>query len=131
MQKKYLMTPGPTPVPAEVLLTQAAPMIHHRTPDFSAAFAEAILGLKYVFQTEGSALLFACSGTGVMESAIANTFCAGDTVIVTRNGKFGDRQKQIAEVYGLNVVDLHYEWTSVVDPADVIPPAAPPRGRRR
>lgn len=119
MQKKYLMTPGPTPVPAEVLLTQAAPIIHHRTPDFSAAFAEAIKGLKYVFQTEGDALLFACSGTGVMESAIANCFCAGDTVIVTRNGKFGDRQKLIAEVYGLNVIDLAYEWTEVVRPADV------------
>ncbi len=119
MQKKYLMTPGPTPVPAEVLLTQAAPIIHHRTPDFSAAFAEAIKGLKYVFQTEGDALLFASSGTGVMEAAIANCFCVGDTVIVTRNGKFGDRQKQICEVYGLNVIDLAYEWTEVVRPADV------------
>ena len=39
MQKKYLMTPGPTPVPAEVMLKMAAPIIHHRTPDFSAAFA--------------------------------------------------------------------------------------------
>jgi len=120
MQKKYLMTPGPTPVPAEVLLTQAAPMIHHRTPDFSAAFKQAIEGLKYVFDTtESDALLFASSGTGAMESAVANCFCAGDTVIVCRNGKFGDRMKQIAEVYGLNVIDLQYEWTSVVDPADV------------
>jgi aspartate aminotransferase-like enzyme len=120
MQKKYLMTPGPTPVPAEVLLTQAAPIIHHRTPDFSAAFAEAIKGLKYVFQTEESdALLFASSGTGAMESAIANCFCAGDSVIVARNGKFGDRMKQISEVYGLNVIDLAYEWTQVVDPADI------------
>ncbi len=64
-------------------------------------------------------LLFACSGTGVMESAIANCFCAGDTVIVCRNGKFGDRQKKIAETYGLNVIDLQYEWTEVVNPADV------------
>ena len=120
MQKKYLMTPGPTPVPAEVLLTQAAPMIHHRTPDFSAAFKQAIEGLKYVFDTtESDALLFASSGTGAMESSIANCFCAGDTVVVCRNGKFGDRMKQIAEVYGLNVIDLQYEWTSVVDPADV------------
>jgi aspartate aminotransferase-like enzyme len=120
MQKKYLMTPGPTPVPAEVLLTQAAPMIHHRTPDFSAAFMEAIDGLKYVFQTEASdVLIFASSGTGAMESSIANCFCAGDSVIVCRNGKFGDRMKQIAEVYGLNVIDLNYEWTQVVDPADV------------
>jgi aspartate aminotransferase-like enzyme len=120
MQKKYLMTPGPTPVPAEVLLTQAAPMIHHRTPDFSAAFRKALEGLKYVFDTtESDALLFASSGTGAMESSIANCFCAGDTVIVCRNGKFGDRMKQIAEVYGLNVIDLDYAWTEVVDPADV------------
>jgi serine---pyruvate transaminase len=119
MQKKYLMTPGPTPVPAEVMLTMAKPIIHHRTPDFSAAFAESIKGLKYVFQTDNDVLLFACSGTGVMESAIANCFCAGDTVIVCRNGKFGDRQKLIAETYGLTVIDLEYEWTQVVNPADV------------
>ena len=93
MQKKYLMTPGPTPVPAEVLLAQAGPMIHHRTPDFSAALLEAVEGLKYVFETGNDVLLFACSGTGVMESAFVNCFCAGDTVIVCRNGKFGDRMK--------------------------------------
>lgn len=119
MQKKYLMTPGPTPVPAEVMLTMAAPIIHHRTPDFSAAFKDAIEGLKYVFQTEGDALLFACSGTGVMESAIVNCFSAGDTVIVCRNGKFGDRQKNICEAYGVNVIDLQYGWEEVVNPADV------------
>jgi len=119
VQKKYLMTPGPTPVPAEVMLTMAAPIIHHRTPDFSAAFKSAIENLKYVFQTEGDVLLFACSGTGVMESAIVNCFCAGDTVIVTRNGKFGDRQKLIAEAYGLNVIDLEYAWNETVKPADI------------
>jgi len=119
MQKKYLMTPGPTPVPAEVMLTMAKPIIHHRTPDFSASFAESIKGLKYVFQTEGDVLLFACSGTGVMEAAIVNCFSAGDTVIVCRNGKFGDRQKKIAETYGLTVVDLQYAWTEVVRPDDV------------
>jgi len=119
MQKKYLMTPGPTPVPAEVLLTQAAPIIHHRTPDFSAAFMQSIEGLRYVFQTENDVLLFASSGTGAMESAIVNCFSAGDTVVVCRNGKFGDRMKQISEAYGLNVVDLRYEWTEVCDPTDI------------
>jgi len=120
MQKKYLMTPGPTPVPASVLLAQAEPMIHHRTPDFSATLMEAVAGLKYVFQTEkADVLIMACSGTGVMESSIANCFSAGDTIIVTRNGKFGDRMKLISETYGLNVIDLQYEWTEVVKPADI------------
>jgi aspartate aminotransferase-like enzyme len=119
MQKKYLMTPGPTPVPPEVLLAQAKPIIHHRTPDFSAILMEAVDGLKQIFETEGDLLVMACSGTGVMEGSIANCFCAGDTVIVARNGKFGERMKQISEVYGLTVVDLEYEWNQVCDPADI------------
>lgn len=120
MHKKYLMTPGPTPVPAEVLLAQARPMIHHRTPEFSAIFMDAVEGLKYVFQTEVSdAIIMSCSGTGVMESAFANCFCAGDTVVVARNGKFGDRMVQLGKAYGLNVIDLSYEWTATVDPADI------------
>ena len=119
MQKKYLMTPGPTPVPAEVLLSQARPMIHHSTPDFSATFMEAIEGLQYVFETKNDVMIMACSGTGVMESSIANCFCAGDKVIVTRNGKFGDRMKQLSEAYGLEVVDLSYEWTETVKPGDI------------
>lgn len=116
MQKKYLMTPGPTPVPAEVLLKMAEPIIHHRTPDFSAAFRTAIDNLKYVFETEQDVLLFASSGTGVMEAAIVNCFSAGDKVIVARNGKFGDRQKAICEAYGLEVIDLVWEWTETVKP---------------
>jgi aspartate aminotransferase-like enzyme len=119
MQKKYLMTPGPTPVPSEVLLAQARPMIHHRTPDFSAMLMECVEGLKYVFQTTNDVLIFGCSGTGAMESAFVNCFCAGDKVIVARNGKFGDRMVKIAKTYGLTVIDLRYEWTSVVDPGDV------------
>ncbi|MCL2024757.1 MAG: alanine--glyoxylate aminotransferase family protein [Coriobacteriia bacterium] len=119
MQKKYLMTPGPTPVPAEVLLKTAEPIIHHRTPDFSAALRSAIDNLKYIFETTNDVLLFASSGTGVMEAAIVNCFSAGDTVIVARNGKFGDRQKSICEAYGVDVVDLAYEWTETVKPADI------------
>lgn len=119
MKKRYLMTPGPTPVPPEVLLRMAEPIIHHRTPEFSAALIEAIDGLKHVFATEGDVLLFACSGTGVMESAVVNCFSPGDKVIVLRNGKFGDRNLALAKTYGLEVIDLSYEWTEVVKASDV------------
>ena len=120
MQKQYLMTPGPTPVPSQVLLTQARPMIHHRTPEFCEVVRECVAGLKYVFQTELSDLLiFASSGTGGMESAIANCFSAGDKVLVAYNGKFGQRMEQIARVYGLDVTALEYGWQQVVDPEDI------------
>ncbi|MCL2883800.1 MAG: alanine--glyoxylate aminotransferase family protein [Coriobacteriia bacterium] len=120
MRKEYLMTPGPTPVPSEVLLAQARPMIHHRTAEFDAVVKNCAEGLKYVFQTEESdVLIFASSGTGAMESAIANCFCAGDKVLVTTNGKFGQRMQQISKAYGLDVHLLEYGWQQVVSPAAI------------
>lgn len=119
MRKKYLMTPGPTPVPAEVLLEMARPIIHHRTPEFSAALMQATRDLQYVFQTQGDVLILASSGTGAMESAVVNCFSATDRVIVARNGKFGDRNLQLATTYGLRPIDLRYEWTEVVPAADI------------
>jgi len=120
MKKNYLMTPGPTPVPSEVLLAQARPIIHHRTPDFDNAIRECVEGLKYVFQTEQSdVLILASSGTGALESAIANCFCPGDKVLVGINGKFGQRMAQISKVYGLDVIVLEYGWQQIVNPADV------------
>jgi serine---pyruvate transaminase len=32
--KRYLFTPGPTPVPPQVLAALAAPVVHHRGSDF-------------------------------------------------------------------------------------------------
>jgi aspartate aminotransferase-like enzyme len=46
MKKYQLMAPGPTPVPSEVLLAMARPIIHHRTPEYAALFTEIRAGLK-------------------------------------------------------------------------------------
>ncbi|MCL2402888.1 MAG: alanine--glyoxylate aminotransferase family protein [Coriobacteriia bacterium] len=119
LKKRYLMTPGPTPVPAEILLSMAKPIIHHRTAEFEETVKEARAGLQYIFNTKNEVLLFASSGTGAMESSIVNCFSAGDSVIVARNGKFGDREKQIAETYGLEVIDLEYAWDEVVKTEDI------------
>lgn len=119
MRKEYLMTPGPTPIPPRVLLTQARPIIHHRTSEYTKIFVSALEGLKYVMQTQADVMIFACSGTGVMEASVVNLFSPGDKVIVTANGKFGQRFGQISKAYGLEVISLEYEWNKVVDPGDV------------
>ena len=72
MQKRYLMAPGPTPVAPETLLAMAEPMIHHRSPQFSAILAEVEEGLKFVFQTKNDVLILVASGTGAMEGAVTN-----------------------------------------------------------
>ena len=119
MKKKYLLSPGPTAVPESVLARMAEPMIHHRTPQFSAIFAEVKKDLKYLFQTEEEVLILASSGTGAMEATITNLFSKGDKVIFVNGGKFGERWGQIAGTYGLETIEIKVEWGQAVDVAAV------------
>ena len=63
MKKKYLLAPGPTPVPEQVALTMAAPMIHHRTPQFNKVFADTAERAKFLFQTKQDILILAAIAT--------------------------------------------------------------------
>jgi aspartate aminotransferase-like enzyme len=106
MKKYYLMAPGPTPVPSNVLLAMAQPMIHHRTPAYEALFVEVRAGLKRLFQTTEDVIPLVSSGTGAMEAAVANTLSAGDRVLVLRAGKFGERWEEICRAYGVDAVPV-------------------------
>lgn len=117
--KKYLLAPGPTPVPEAILQVMGEPMVHHRTPAFKEKVGKAIEGLKYVFQTKNDVLIFTSSGTGAMEGAISNVLNPGDKAIIVRGGKFGERWGEIAEKYHINPLYIDIEWGTAVDPADV------------
>jgi aspartate aminotransferase-like enzyme len=112
-----MMTPGPTPVPPEVLLAMAEPIIHHRGADFRRAFVECSERLKEVFKTKNDVIMFAASGTGGMDSAVSNLNAPGDRVIVHSAGNFGERWAKIANTYGLEVVHIKEEWGATPDPA--------------
>jgi serine---pyruvate transaminase len=118
-QKRYLLTPGPTPVPPEVLAALAEPVIHHRSPDFKAVFQEVHARLQEVFRTESQVLLFTSSGTGAVESAFANLLSPGEKVLVVSHGEFGTRWQKLGAAYGCDVVPLTYEWGETPDPGDV------------
>jgi aspartate aminotransferase-like enzyme len=119
MKKYQLMAPGPTPVPSEVLLAMAQPMIHHRTPEYEALFIEVRKGLKTLFQTAQDVLPLACSGTGAMEAAVINTLSAGDRVAVVNAGKFGDRWVEICKAFGLDILELKAPFGETVAPSRV------------
>ena len=113
MQKTYLFTPGPTPVPPEVLAAMAEPMVHHRGTDFRRVYERTLGRLREVFRTEGQVLLFAASGTGAMDSAVSNLAEPGTRVAVVTAGAFGERWAAICEQYGLDVQRLAYDWGEV------------------
>ena len=117
--KRYLFTPGPTPVPPEVLAATAEPIVHHRGVDFRAIYERSLERLAEVYRTESPVLLFSASGTGAMESAVANLTAAGDRVCVVVAGAFGERWAKMCTTYGLDVQRIDYAWGEIPDPTEI------------
>jgi aspartate aminotransferase-like enzyme len=117
--KRYLLAPGPTPVPPAVLQAMAQPMIHHRTPEYEALFAEVRRDLRALFQCKNEVLMFAASGTGAMEGAVVNSLSPGDAALVVQGGKFGERWAEICRAYGVRVVPVDVPYGKSVDPSAV------------
>jgi len=117
--KQYLLIPGPTPVPPEVLSALRHPMINHRSADFKAVLSEVTDGLKWAYQTKNDVLILTASGTGAMEAAIVNTLSPGDRVLILNIGAFGSRFIKIAKAYGLNFDEMKIERGKSADPKAV------------
>ena len=114
-----LRIPGPTPLPERVVRSMNRPMIDHRGPEFAAILAEITAGAKRVFKTKNDLLLLTSSGTGGLESAVANLVSPGDEVVAALCGNFGERFAALAAAYGASVVRLEFEWGQPVDPDDL------------
>jgi aspartate aminotransferase-like enzyme len=117
--KPYLLAPGPTPVPPEVLAALAQPLIHHRTPAFAAVLAVVQEGLRELFGTRQDVLVLAASGTGAMEGAVTNLLSPGDEAIVVNGGKFGERWTKLCQTYGVIPHEIRVEWGKAVTPEAV------------
>jgi aspartate aminotransferase-like enzyme len=114
--KNIMLTPGPTPLPPQVLEAMSRPLIHHRTEEFGKLFAQVIEDMKWVYRTKGTVLMMTCSGTGAMESAVINLLSPGDVTLICTTGAFGDRFVAIQKAFGLTPVVLPFEWGRAVDP---------------
>ena len=118
-QKRYLFTPGPTPVPPQVLAALAEPVLHHRAPDFREVYARVLGRLQDVHRTQADVLLFTCSGTGAFESAIVNLCSPGERVLAVSAGSFGERWATMARTFGCEVEELRYAWGETPSPDDL------------
>lgn len=119
MRKPRLMTPGPAPVPEDVLLELARPVIHHRSAEAKEVVVACVAGLKSVFQTRHDVLILTASGTGAMEAAAVNTVQPGKKAIVLNAGWFAQRWGAVCKAYGIAPIMLDTEWGQPVDPAQV------------
>jgi aspartate aminotransferase-like enzyme len=113
------MTPGPVPLPQEVLASMALPMEHHRTPEFIALWNRALGNLKRVFCTNQNVFIHTSTGSGAMESALINVLSPGDHVIAVTSGKFGERWADMAETFGARVTRIAVPWGQAVKVAEI------------
>lgn len=119
MLKRYLLAPGPTPVPPEALLAMAMPIIHHRSPDFLPVIDSAKKGLQWLYQTKNDVLIICSTGTGGMVGSVNNFFSPGDKALIINAGNFGERWTKICKAYNLSVEEMKIDWGYAVKPEDV------------
>ena len=117
--KRYVMTAGPTPIPPEVSNAMAEPILYHRAPAFVEVYARVLERLKGVFLTENDVLTFAASGSGAMESAVANLVEPGEPALVASCGKFGERWAELCDDFGARTIHWDAGWGNRVEPAEL------------
>jgi serine---pyruvate transaminase len=118
-EKRYLLTPGPTPVPPEVLAALAQPVLHHRQRDYRDIYERCLARLRQVYRTEHDVLMYTASGTGAFESAVANLTSPGDRQLVLSAGNFGERWAGLAKAFGADLVHARLEWGDTPEPEDL------------
>jgi alanine-glyoxylate transaminase / serine-glyoxylate transaminase / serine-pyruvate transaminase len=117
--RHFLQIPGPTNVPDRVLQAIAMPTIDHRGPEFSELGREIVAGMKRVFRTQETVVVYPSSGTGAWEAALSNTLSPGDRVLMFETGHFASLWRQMAGRLGLDIEFVPGDWRHGVDPAQV------------
>ncbi|ANK37023.1 aminotransferase class V [Staphylococcus equorum] len=118
--RPMLLTPGPTPVPEEILHATQSPMVGHRSSDFETIAEEAFRALKPIFGAQNDVMILTSSGTSSLEASMLNIANPDDNIVIIVSGAFGNRFKQIAETYYENVHIFEVEWGKAVNVPEFI-----------
>ena len=117
--REFLHTPGPTNIPDRLLRAMHRPAVDFSGPVFTALARGCFEDLKPVFRCGGPVFIYAASGYGAWEAALANTLSPGDRVIVPETGNFSASWSRMAEALGIVVDYLPGDWRHGIDPAAV------------
>jgi alanine-glyoxylate transaminase/serine-glyoxylate transaminase/serine-pyruvate transaminase len=103
--RRLLHSPGPTPIPDEVLQAMSAQPMDLADPRVDANIAACEQGLRRLLQTEAAdVFLYAANGHGAWEAVIENLAAPGETVLIPATGHFSESWAVQTEALGRNVV---------------------------
>jgi alanine-glyoxylate transaminase/serine-glyoxylate transaminase/serine-pyruvate transaminase len=113
--RHFLQIPGPTPVPDRILRAISYPTIDHRGPEFERLGRNLLAGIKSVFKTTSSVIIYPASGTGAWEAALVNLFSPGDKVLMFETGHFATLWKSMAVKLSLTPEFIASDWREGAD----------------
>jgi alanine-glyoxylate transaminase / serine-glyoxylate transaminase / serine-pyruvate transaminase len=117
--REFLVIPGPTTVPDEVLQAMHRPAVDIYSGPLIALTDSLFADLTKLFRTAGRAYIYIANGHGAWEAALTNVLSRGDKVLVLESGRFAVGWGEMAKVLGCEVEVLAGVPRGAVDPAAV------------
>ena len=118
--RRLLQSPGPSPVPDEVLHAMARQPMDMGDPRLDATIAACEAGLRRLLHTEAAEVFFyATNGHGAWEVVIENLLPPGGAVLIPGTGHFSESWAQQAEALGRRVLRTPWQPGWAIDTAAV------------
>ena len=103
--RRFLQSPGPSPVPDEVLQAMARQPMDMGDPRLDATIAACETGLRRLLHTEAAEVFFyATNGHGAWEVVIENLLPPGSAVLIPGTGHFSESWAEQTEGLGRRVL---------------------------
>lgn len=118
--ERFLHSPGPTHIPAEVLNAMHRQPMDHGDPRLDQIIAVCEAGLRRLLRTEKSDLyMYAANGHGVWEATTVNLLARGEAMLIPGTGHFSEQWAQQAEATGRRAIRTPYREGYPIDPNEV------------
>jgi len=117
---RFLHSPGPTHIPAEVLAAMHRQPMDHGDPRLDQIIAVCEEGLRRLLGTaKADVFMYAANGHGAWEAATENLLAPGESVLIPGTGHFSEQWALQAEAIGRRAIRTPYREGYPIDPNDV------------
>src|SRR6202161_485539 len=117
--REFLVIPGPTTMPDEVLRAMHRPALDIYSDTMVELTDSLLRDLSRLFATKGNSYIYIANGHGAWEATLSNVLSRGDKVLVLESGRFAVGWGNAAAAMGAEVEVLEGDWRRAIRPAEV------------
>lgn len=121
IKRNILLNPGPATTTDTVKYAQVVPDICPRENEFADILKDIRIDLVKIVHggNDYASVLFTGSGTAAMDSAINSVVPPDKKIAIIVNGAYGERMVKIAKAYGIQCVEVNFQYGEKIDVAKV------------